>query len=191
MINSFDTFFLKFIPQSDSKLLELFSHIAAPKLHLCLWGILSIYVFYKIKLEVLNSKAFYLLKLTGMIMFFCGIIKITAGRARPFLLDEGIYGFTMWKTSQAYLSFPSSHSAIAIAFTYFFQKTYNLNKAIYLFPILIGLTRLSLDVHFATDVIAGLAVGLGISMILQKYYSKALVFFLKLIRPYYQEKQED
>ncbi|MCH9621510.1 MAG: hypothetical protein S4CHLAM20_09320 [Chlamydiia bacterium] len=182
MINVFDNFFLNAIPHINSKLIAILSNIADPQTHLIFWGLISLYFLYKQKWEVFHTKAFYLFKLTGLIMFFCGILKITVGRARPFLLDESISGFFFLSVKHAYLSFPSSHTAIATAFSYYLKKTYNFNRSIYLVPLFIGFTRLLLNEHFTTDVIGGVLIGFSISFYLEKYYDKALLFFLKTLK---------
>ncbi|HEX7586486.1 MAG TPA: phosphatase PAP2 family protein [Patescibacteria group bacterium] len=87
-------------------------------------------------------------------------------------------------------SFPSGHSATAVAFFgfvayYLARNTNSKNKKVFvtiftiLFVLLIGFSRLYLDVHFLSDVIAGFAMGglwliVGIAFHEQHFYAASL-----------------
>lgn len=182
MINAFDNFFYTYIPHTDSIFMKLVSNLFSPKAHLVLWGALSIYVFSQKRIDVLNSKAFYLLQLVALIMFFCGILKMGVGRARPYMLEDGLYGYYRWTTAKAFLSFPSSHTAVAMGFCLLLQKGYNLSYKIYLLPLLIGLTRIILNQHFVTDIMAGMVIGYSVSALMLKYYTELIKLYLKVLR---------
>ncbi|MCH9811436.1 phosphatase PAP2 family protein [bacterium] len=116
-------------------------------------------------------------------MFFCGILKICVGRARPFLLDEGIAGFFFFTVKHSYLSFPSSHAALAMCFTRALQKRFSLPLIFYLYPIAIGASRVLLFAHFASDVVAGLLVGIVVERLLSIYYERFVESIKKLGSP--------
>ena len=159
MLNKFDSFFLWFTPKIDNPIVKFLSLLADPKIHLIFWGMLSFYFLYKKRGKVLDSKRFYFFLQTGIIMFICGVLKVTFGRARPFLLEENIQGLFYFTTNSSYLSFPSSHSSIALSFIISLRGFFKVSYLFYLFPFCIALTRLMLMEHFATDVIFGLYIG--------------------------------
>ena len=79
------------------------------------------------------------------------LIKITVMRPRPFV--EHLVRETSF-------SFPSGHSMVSFAvfglITYYlYPKHKFLSYAVMILPIFIGLTRIYLGVHYATDVIGG------------------------------------
>ena len=111
------------------------------------------------------------------------LLKVLIARPRPYTnIDSDYY---IWWTQtgsivESDLSFPSGHSAISACFaTILFIK---LNKKysflFFLIPLVIGFTRLYFNVHYFTDVLAGLFLGLIcailISLILDKILKKRL-----------------
>lgn len=95
------------------------------------------------------------------------ILKNLIYRARPYMSDIEVYktwwqmvgGTTNWDTS-----FPSGHScaSMACALGYFIwaNKKRWTNYLIFLYPIIMGMSRLCLVVHYPSDVIAGYIVGI-------------------------------
>lgn len=88
-------------------------------------------------------------------------IKFLTGHPRPFLSDPG---GTSWgpTTAPGFDSFPSGHSASIFAFAgiliFFYPRARILLTGI---AVLIAFSRLYLDVHFFSDVIAGTFLGMG------------------------------
>ncbi len=159
MINSFDKLFLIDNSIISEKLLQFLSLLADPKANLLFWAFISLFFLWRKGISAFKSNPLHLFLLTNCIMLICGVIKIAAGRARPYLLAEQISGFHYFSVDNGYLSFPSSHAAIALAFSIFLKRKYGFHSAIYLFPLLIGSARILLNVHFASDVIAGFVIG--------------------------------
>ncbi len=182
MVNSFDTFFLEYTPLIFEKILEIISFFSAPKLYLLTFGSASLYLLYKKGWEGLNSNVLYFFLLTNIVMLICGLLKISIGRARPYLLDENISGLIYFTLNDAYLSFPSSHSAIAAAFSHSFCKIFRMNRSIYLFAALIAFTRIALKAHFASDAFVGILIGLVSSSFLLKFYPILKIQFLLRIK---------
>lgn len=87
-------------------------------------------------------------------------VKHLAGRPRPKLWDRGE---TAWGPSfqSGHDSFPSGHTISAFAFAAVLAGVYPKGRWIwYLLAVLVGFTRLYLDAHYASDVLA--AAGLGL-----------------------------
>ncbi len=95
-------------------------------------------------------------------------LKLILGRARPDLfLDYGIFGFYFFQSAPDYLSFPSGHAACCGALwggLFYVMPKY---KFFFLgLGIFLALTRVFLLQHFASDVVAGFAIGLISSYII-------------------------
>ncbi len=82
-------------------------------------------------------------------MLTCALIKLSVNRERP-----------CETTSRINSSFPSGHSTGAFAFAYVFGKKYpNASIPLYLTAASIALSRVYLEKHYITDVIAGAILG--------------------------------
>jgi membrane-associated phospholipid phosphatase len=90
------------------------------------------------------------------------IIKSVVGRARPKLLFAGdVYGFTGLSLHAAYWSFPSGHSVTAGALAFALSTIVpRLTPAWIVGALMIGASRIVLDAHYLTDVIAGFYIGI-------------------------------
>ena len=107
-----------------------------------------------------------------------GLVKLAYGRARPLggaVLNERTY------------SFPSGHAAtsaavmVTLCYVLAREKIISWPVAILLgggVPLVVGLTRLYLDVHWTTDVIGGWSVGLFVAAL-----SAGLYEYLRRIAP--------
>lgn len=103
-------------------------------------------------------------------------VKLVFGRARPEfinLIEEGGY------------SFPSGHSMVSLAFYGFFiymifHKRYSKKKKVLLsipfalLTLLIGISRIYLGVHYASDVLAGFALSMAYLIIYVKLFYKKI-----------------
>lgn len=94
-----------------------------------------------------------------------GLIKALMGRPRPelfFSLD--LYGFTFFKISNTYQSFPSGHAgtigADCGAFSCFYPKA---TLPLIILAFILALTRVTLTYHFFSDTLAGTMIGILIS----------------------------
>jgi membrane-associated phospholipid phosphatase len=99
-----------------------------------------------------------------------GAIKIIAGRARPFAsLDNAAnFGFLRGLRDDKYRSFPSGHTASAFAFAaavssetqrWWPSTRWVIGPILYSGATLTGMSRIYNEAHWASDVMAGAALG--------------------------------
>ena len=89
-----------------------------------------------------------------------GFVKVAAGRRRP-KKERGTHSYAPFKNLSFDRSFPSSHAARAFAVATVFADHYPqpVPFIAYSAASVIGLSRIFLDEHFASDVFAGAALG--------------------------------
>lgn len=98
------------------------------------------------------------------------VLKNIFGRIRPY---EYVNGLDLLIPLLSDGSFPSGHSSYAATFAtiiLFMSKDKILKILIGILTILIAFSRLYLFVHFPTDVIAGLIIGITIAIFSMKFY---------------------
>lgn len=93
-------------------------------------------------------------------------LKVLAGRCRPELFfRENLYGFTFLRTDAGYWSFPSGHTASAMAAMTVLSLLFPRWTPLFLLhAALVGLSRVALMEHYVSDVIAGGVVGLTVAL---------------------------
>ena len=106
----------------------------------------------------------------------CSFIKDTSLRLRPYhsLASTWYINGDTWKqrpgdfsgTSASGSSYPSAHAANAAAAAWVLFSTYR-RKAIWIIPVLVGLSRIYLGKHFPMDVVAGWLTGMAVASALQ------------------------
>jgi len=109
-----------------------------------------------------------------------GAIKYVAGRQRPFVDVTNPYDFQLWRgfKGDTYRSFPSGHSTTAFAFasaltreTQFWwpHAAFYVGTVFYGGAALVGASRMYNNMHWASDVMAGAAVGTLMGLKVVKY----------------------
>lgn len=95
----------------------------------------------------------------------CFIVKRLAGRVRPNRENAGRFLGPSWKHDNQRESFPSSHSACAVALSaaivFFFPQAAGV---LWTLAGITALLRWVLDAHFPSDVLAGCAIGYAIGL---------------------------
>ena len=107
-----------------------------------------------------ENRSFFLMNLVLFTAAVVGVVKHAVARPRPSPEQFRVLG------SEGYAgqSFPSGHSAIiAAAFAYTYKTLARHKKALFAAVVLlVAFSRLYLGMHFPTDVVAGIALGLVI-----------------------------
>jgi membrane-associated phospholipid phosphatase len=113
----------------------------------------------------------------GMFVIGCGVVsscaadilKVFFGRLRPdALLEGGSYGFHILNGVDGFDSFPSSHAAIAMSMAEAASLLWPRNRRVFVSAVVtLAFTRLLVGRHFCSDILAGLALGLGITALTQ------------------------
>jgi len=116
----------------------------------------------------------FILATTSISGILVNLIKPIFGRFRPeMFFTENLYGFNWFEIAFTMNSFPSGHSATALgawlAFAMIFPKYRIL---LLLIGIMIASTRIIVTAHYLSDVIAGSAVGIAVTLI---YYHRVYV----------------
>lgn len=91
------------------------------------------------------------------------VVKVICGRARPKLLFlDNVYGFTWGATQADYWSFPSGHATTAAALATALFLLWPRGLPLYVVAaLLVMASRIVLDAHYTSDVIAGAAIGVA------------------------------
>jgi len=89
------------------------------------------------------------------------LFKTLLGRARPRLyFQEGVYGFDFFHIDYSWLSFPSGHAATALGAASALALLFpGYRAAFYCAGIVIATSRIVLNEHYPSDVIAGSLLG--------------------------------
>ena len=102
------------------------------------------------------------------------VLKILFGRARPYLWLAGDdSGFGFFRYSAKFASFPSGHTTTSFAAAVVFGMLWPRRKPWFLLAALvIAASRIVLDVHYLSDVIAGAMLGAAVAVLLGKRFER-------------------
>jgi undecaprenyl-diphosphatase len=89
------------------------------------------------------------------------LLKIVFGRARPYVWLQGDgSGFHFWRYGARFASFPSGHTTTSVAAALIFGTLFPTWRPVFwLFAAAIAASRIVLDVHYLSDVLAGATLG--------------------------------
>lgn len=93
------------------------------------------------------------------------LFKVIISRARPDFMPLPFSDYLSFAPFT--FSFPSTHVALAFFLAYQLRK-HKLKWLFWIFAVLIAISRLVLGVHFISDVIAGIILGIFMNIILNK-----------------------
>jgi membrane-associated phospholipid phosphatase len=158
---------------------KVLTQLIDPKYQLFAWPILFFFFRFIYKKEILGNRCLLMLISISMANLFIEILKILFGRARPELLfSHGQYGLIFFNFSNLFASFPSGHActigAICGAFTCFYPRLWLPSL---LLSLILAFTRVILTLHFLSDIIVGLIVGLLTAQWIYKVMKKEHISF--------------
>jgi membrane-associated phospholipid phosphatase len=101
------------------------------------------------------------------------ILKLLIGRGRPFVGgDANAFNFSPFARTEAFASFPSGHAVAAFALAFAVSSVWpRLNVAMWIFAVLICLSRVVLLAHHPSDVVAGALIGIVGAMSVRYWFA--------------------
>ena len=107
------------------------------------------------------------------------ILKLLVGRGRPFVGgDANAFNFSPFARTEAFASFPSGHAVAAFALAFAVSSVWpRLNVAMWIFAVLICLSRVVLLAHHPSDVVAGSLIGIVGAMSVRYWFAARRVGF--------------
>jgi undecaprenyl-diphosphatase len=150
-------------------------------LALLMAGLLVIYWF--INKDRFNARRAVIFSVIALILsryFFVEIIRSIWARNRPFIVDSTLNPLVELLKKGDEPGFPSGHSSamFAIAMTvYFYNKP--LGRVMFVLATLTGITRVVVGVHYPSDIIGGVVVGLAFAFLVQRKIAPKMGVFVK------------
>jgi membrane-associated phospholipid phosphatase len=113
-------------------------------------------------------RALFILLASTIAPFSVVLLKLVFGRPRPHLfIEKGVAAFQPFTNSYDFASFPSEHAAVAASFSVVAPRY----RPTFLVLAIIGaLSRVVLGLHYPSDVLAGVLVGLATVAILKAIF---------------------
>ena len=137
----------------------------------------------RLVLAVIGFRAGFLFLAIALPSLFVTIVKRMIGRARP-LVGEQIDPllFQQWVWRPDYASLPSGHATTAFAAAVAIGVLWpRLRVAMFIYAFIIALSRVVLDAHYVSDVLAGAIVGVvGALLVRDRFTERRLVFSVGL-----------
>jgi membrane-associated phospholipid phosphatase len=114
-----------------------------------------------LRLQRLVHRAGLIFASVGLAGLADDVLKVVFGRARPFLWLEGdMSGFRFFRYSAKFASFPSGHTTTSVAAAFAFSILFPRYKwAFITFAFMIAFSRIVLEAHYVSDILAGAALG--------------------------------
>lgn len=133
-----------------------------------------LYLFFRFyqKKEIYANQSLFVFASVALSGIFVDLVKWIAGRYRPIMLfDQGLYGFSFFRTGYEWTSFPSGHAVTA--FSLAFALSILLPRGRFLFfaaALATAASRVFLTSHFISDVIFGACVGVACVYFLRAFF---------------------
>lgn len=133
---------------------------------------LLLYLFFRNRNRLYARAALFIFAATVSSGIVVNLLKVIFGRFRPTLyFKEHLYGFDWFHTAHPMVSFPSGHSATAmgawVAFALLLPK-YRI--PLILTGVMLASTRMILTAHYLSDVIAGSAIGIALTLVWYRFF---------------------
>jgi undecaprenyl-diphosphatase len=108
--------------------------------------------------NILEGKHLYIVFIA---VLFKTIIKLLVNRERPYIQNKNIKNLSNHNYNSLFSkkSFPSGHTMVATILTFILINKYHYNEILYIIPVLVGISRIYLGVHYPSDVIIGFIIG--------------------------------
>lgn len=166
----------KFIATSRTSasqdLAQLVSLFGSPMLYLLI-GVIAIAASRRTSIQ--RNRVLFLVLAATTPWIWADLLKVLFGRARPALyLEDGFYGFQPLHMDPSFWSFPSGHSTVAAAVAASLSiilPTYC--YTFLLLALLVAVSRVTLGIHYPSDAVAGLLLGLEIAIVLKAIFVHA------------------
>lgn len=109
---------------------------------------------------------------------FTNIVKHVVGRARPFVAGNDVWAFEPFSWHARYASLPSGHATTAFSVLVAIGAIFPQARALlWIYAVLIALSRVMLTAHHPSDVIVGAIVGaVGAIIVLNWFAARRLGF---------------
>jgi undecaprenyl-diphosphatase len=174
IVLSLNSFFAEHCPKIIDKIFAEYLIYLLPIILIVLW-------FYSEKTKKVAMRATFSVILAWPVI--AGIIGRLVNRPRPFNLS-GVQELIFHRPDY---SFPSDHAAalFAVAFSFWFSGYKKLGWAIFAMAIVVSFFRVATAIHYPTDILGGLAVGLLAAYLinlLNKPLDTVYNFILKICR---------
>ncbi|WP_316160151.1 phosphatase PAP2 family protein [Bradyrhizobium sp. SZCCHNRI20481] len=101
------------------------------------------------------------------------VLKYVIGRGRPFVGGKAnAFNFDPFNGTPAYFSMPSAHAVTAFALAFAMSAIWpRLRVPMFIYAVVIALSRLVLLAHHPSDVVAGAVVGLACAMLVRYWFA--------------------
>lgn len=163
---------LRILNQTRPTQLDVFFQFISDSVSYLSWGlpVLLIIIALVQKQDFWQAKPVYVLFSVTLASLFSFILKHIIDRVRPF----EAYDFLEKLSGGGSPSFPSGHTtaafALSVGLIYAYPKWYIIIPAIF-WAVLAAYSRMSLGVHYPSDVLAGAFLGIGTALICTRIYT--------------------
>ena len=130
-------------------------------------------------LGLLAGRAFFIIAANAVSGVLSLIVKSIVGRARPRLFDMvGPFHFDLFSLKSSLLSFPSGHAVTVLATaTALAFMSRRIGALAGLAAILVCVARVVTGAHYPSDVLGGVALGLGTTILLRRAFAARGIVF--------------
>jgi undecaprenyl-diphosphatase len=108
----------------------------------------------------------------GLPSLFATIVKRLIGRGRPFVEGTDVFAYEPFSWTARYASMPSGHATTAFAALVAIGAIFPQARALmWIYAVLIGLSRVIITAHHPSDVIAGAMVGAAGALLVRNWFA--------------------